>query len=665
VAGPFERLVNGVSRTSISSDSKNYLTPYVASSSAGVPNTGNGNFELGSTTGWSLGTIGTLTNGIPTGSPTFGSGASGNLSISVVSSGQISGLYSLSYASSAATTQGNMLASAAFAIDTEDQAKVMTWKFYYSVPIGASTANFSGTSSNSFGVAIYDVTNSVWLSSTSNFGMTQSSGVGYATGTCQTGSTTASIRFVVYNVNATSGAITLYFDDFSFGPQTAPFGPSITDWQAYTPTLVGFGTPVNNRAHWRRVGDSLEVIGRFQAGTTTATTATISLPNSYNIDTTKIDTLAQALCYGQFYRATTAVTATPGTTVGPWIVTDSYTTATNVMYLASNTEISANGFELTTGSALLSTGDYGEFSFKVPIAGWSSNLQMSSDTDTRVVAMQVAQTTPTATVTSTASLVKFTSTPSQDTHGGYSTSTGMYTVPVTGYYQVNIALSLTATFSAGQNAGAYINVNGTSVLSGFEWAGGAQAGISPNISATVYCTAGTTIAPYVSCSGGTPVIGSAITCYFQVQRLSGPSIIAATESVNGKYVNSSSAITTSFGTVIYSTKVYDTHNAYNASTGTLTVPVSGKYQFYATLLIQASSGVHTPGMQITQNGTATAQRYGQFDTPVNVGSDTLVSDLVACSAGDVILVQAIDTATGGSISSGTLRNTFWWTRVGN
>ena len=54
------------------------------------------NFENNATTGWSLGTTGTITSGLPTGTPTFGSGASGNLSISVVSSGQLSGSHPLS-----------------------------------------------------------------------------------------------------------------------------------------------------------------------------------------------------------------------------------------------------------------------------------------------------------------------------------------------------------------------------------------------------------------------------------------------------------------------------------------------------------------------------------------------------------------------------------------
>jgi len=177
------------------------------------------NFENNATTGWSLGTTGTITSGLPTGTPTFGSGASGNLSISVVSSGQLSGSYSLSYASSAATTQGNMLASQAYSVNPSDKSRVLTYKFNYNVVSGAGNGNFSGTTSNSFGVAVYDVTNSTWLTCSSPFTINQTSAIGQAVGTVQLGATTASIRFVVYNANATSGAITLYFDDFVLAPR--------------------------------------------------------------------------------------------------------------------------------------------------------------------------------------------------------------------------------------------------------------------------------------------------------------------------------------------------------------------------------------------------------------------------------------------------------------
>ena len=86
----------------------------------------NADIEQGSTTGYSLGTA-TLTNNFPSGVPTFGSGASGNLSLSTISSGQLAGTYSLGYLSSAATTVGNFVATNAFSVDLEGQAKVMAY----------------------------------------------------------------------------------------------------------------------------------------------------------------------------------------------------------------------------------------------------------------------------------------------------------------------------------------------------------------------------------------------------------------------------------------------------------------------------------------------------------------------------------------------------------
>ena len=281
---PAQQLSTAVSKGVIagSSGSKNYLTTYNG-------NTGNGNFEFGNTTGWSLGTVGTLTNGLPTGTPTFGSGSSGNLSLSATTTQAIAGTYSASYASSAATTAGNMMASSAFTIDKEDQAKVMTVKYYYSVISGASNDNFSGTSSNSFAWAAYDVTNSTWLSSAGNFCMTQNSGVGYCTGTFQTGATTASIRFVFYNTNATSGATTLVLDDFFVGPQTAPFGPTMTDLNLNLAfTVNGAGTITNNNIASARRSNMLLVQGSFTAGTSSGTTASIQLPAGLSIDYTAI-----------------------------------------------------------------------------------------------------------------------------------------------------------------------------------------------------------------------------------------------------------------------------------------------------------------------------------------------------------------------------------------
>lgn len=55
----------------------------------------------------------------------------------------------------------------------------------------------------------------------------------------------------------------------------------IGPWTTYTPTFTGFGTVSTQSFRWRQVGGSIEIEGRFLAGTTTATEAQITLPNSY------------------------------------------------------------------------------------------------------------------------------------------------------------------------------------------------------------------------------------------------------------------------------------------------------------------------------------------------------------------------------------------------
>lgn len=55
------------------------------------------------------------------------------------------------------------------------------------------------------------------------------------------------------------------------------FQSIITDWVAYTPTFTGLGTVSNVQIWSRRVGDTLHIRGRFQAGTVTATEAQMTL----------------------------------------------------------------------------------------------------------------------------------------------------------------------------------------------------------------------------------------------------------------------------------------------------------------------------------------------------------------------------------------------------
>jgi hypothetical protein len=101
--------------------------------------------------------------------------------------------------------------------------------------------------------------------------------------------------------------------------------------------------------------------------------------------------------------------------------------------------------------------DTAEIEFVVPITGWASTVVMSNDTDTRVVAAMY--TTATGTPSGSASVTKY-STKVFDTHNAYSTSTGLYTAPVSGYYDISAQFRINGTFSANQYIEAAVYVNG-------------------------------------------------------------------------------------------------------------------------------------------------------------------------------------------------------------
>jgi len=653
-------LVGGTGSGSGSGSGKNYLSSVITSQSTS-PNTGNGNFELGSTTGWSLGTTGTLTNGLPTGSPTFGSGASGNLSISAVSSGQLAGSYSLSYASSAATTQGNMLASDAFYIDTEDQAKVLTWKFYYKAQTNPTNANWSGTSSNSFGVAVYDVTNSAWLPTTAAFGMTQNSGVGYATGTFQTATTTTQLRFVVYNVNATSGAITVYFDDFSVGPQTAPFGPVITDATSYSPTYsAGFGTVTNSQAWWARHGDKMRLWGSFTAGTVAGSVATISIPSGYTVDTNKVPSTANANSVSGWWinNNTTANTQKQGDIVVAG-------NGTVLQLSVAEYVTSLNAFNNQNGTTVGATGNAFSFWAEIPITGWSSNVQMSSDTDTRVVAAKISSSTGGSYTSGNTTIVPY-NTINFDTHGGMSTSNHNYTVPVSGYYRVTgSALIDGVTYTTANVTAISAFVNGSLVVRLCTMPNAAtNINLIPQGSALLQLNAGDVVdIRYSSTVTGSPTFDTgAQFVYFEMERVSGPSVIAATESVNMRYHASTTTVTGTAGAVTFSTKDYDTHNAYSGST--YTVPVSGKYQVNSAIEVLGTFATgNNIVISIYKNGSVYSESILEF--PSSTGSTNMVSDIVQCNAGDTLQIFISSNSTSPSITSAAGRVYFSLARVGN
>jgi hypothetical protein len=611
----------------------------------------NSNFESNATTNWSLFNT-TLTSLIPTG--TITAGAASITTFAATATSPLAGTYSLSVASSGAIAAGAGFISAAFTIDQEDQSKILTFKHYYKTVSG--TMNFSGTSANTWAIYFYDTANSAWVQPAGVYGMTQGSGVGYVTGTFQTASNATSYQMAIVCINATGGAVSMTFDDFTVGPQTAPIGVASTDWVAYTPTFTGFGTPTGVAFYSKRVGDTLLINGSFTAGTTTATEARITLGfNGSNANVTSGD----ASKIGNSIAAAGDVLYNSNAALAGYA-----TIQPSVGYLTFGLQgASNNALTKANGSTFLATGGTVSVNAQVPIFGWSSNVQMSQDTDTRVVAARAylaSGGTPTI-GTYTKLLLNAIST---DSHGSFSTVNSNYVVPVSGVYRVVVNTGWGTNPTAGGQIQLQIYKNGSSDSQLYRSDNCSVATIAG--AAEINCVAGDTldIRYFFNVSAGSPVFGTGSGYTFvSFSRLSGPSVIAATESVNGRYFSCASTISGSFSTMTYSSKDFDSHAAYSA--GTLTIPVSGKYLFNTAIIVAGTYAINNAlNLAIFKNGSEVSEEITIAGGSMTTVS-SLYSDIIQCNAGDLITVRASSGATTPTVSASSVRNFFSWSRVGN
>ena len=154
----------------------------------------------------------------------------------------------------------------------------------------------------------------------------------------------------------------------SFGSATLPI---ISNWISYTPTVSSFGTVSAVDFKYRRVGDTIEVVGTFTSGTPTATTAAVSLPTGLSIDTNKV-LGSKRTQIGTAIRASGSTTSIPSTSFGPYpIIEETGSSASNV-YFSQQTNTSANTFIIANANAITTSGDDLSVTFKVPISGWSA-----------------------------------------------------------------------------------------------------------------------------------------------------------------------------------------------------------------------------------------------------------------------------------------------------
>ena len=617
----------------------------------------NGSFENGAITGWSLFQT-TITSNLPTGTI---DAYAGSATLSVDDTYVLSGNYSLSLQRTLGSIPaGQGFISNAFTIDTEDLAQVLAIRFSYQAFFFSSSVNWSGVlGSQSFMVYVYDVTNSAWIQPAGFLGMNQGTNAGQFQATFQTGVTSGNqYRIAVLTSVSTGSNIYLNFDNFFVGPQTAPQGAVVTDWVAYTPTVAGYGTGSGTAVgYYRRIGDSAEIAVQTTkdgSGGSGTTAVSFTLPAGLTADTAKMT--------GSSNLGTAALEAATYTVQGP-------------VFISSNTLVSRqDGTADNISGADLTSGAVFRVHAMVPISGWSSNVEFSNTTDTRVVAAKYGGSTTAINSTSQTTIVC--GTQQVDTHAAYNATTGVFTVPVSGVYKVSAAFNADLGGAPGGTAIAYVLSaarNGTviSVLSQYSITVNIAQNCGMSGSTLISCVAGDTLvvsgaknnAGLATLTGS----GSTSTVWVAFERISGPSVIAATETVACQYNNTAGTVLSDNSTIPFATRVFDSHGSF-ATSGVFTAPVSGIYN--VTCNIRTNAFTPSAGtiysIILYVGGSAT-------NWMASITANAAVSQVVTLAGSSLIrLTAGQQIEVRSAISSGTLAlnttpgvNTMNIHRVGN
>lgn len=593
--------------------------------------------------------------------PVNGTGGSPNSTWTRTTSSPLRGAGSFLFTKSSGASRQGEGASFDFTIDDADKYNVLAVNFDYEVASGTYV-------DGDLTVYLYDVTNSVVIQpagySISNVGVESRH---QATFQC-TGST--SYRLIFHVAVATDSANTIKIDNVSVGPQVKSYGPFISDWASYTTTCGLTGGTTSFTGKWRRVGDTLETqITAVFATVFTGGTATFSLPSGLSIDTDKFGATPSAGSEG--LNMGTAEFHDVGTDVFKGYV--QYNDTTTVKVVAINDDQGTGGAYLgtagvsTTVPMTWANNDRMILRFSVPITGWSSSQLLSSDADTRIVAAKYKYTSGAPEHTSNGAFQDLPSTllsSSQgDTHAAYNTTTNVFTVPVPGWYEITGLIGLTANATGVRAAklvktavdvGNTAEVVGSASIVGF---------LSPNF--IVNCVAGDTLKIQVYQNSGGNLTYAAVGAqnYLQFKRLSGPSQISASESVNARYYASSTTISSTLATIVWTTKDFDSHNA--MSSGVFTCPVAGKYQVNVGLSINGTYAINAEDrMEIQKNGTAISAQQQFAQAAVGAQGHTF-GDVISCLAGDTLRIQVLTNSTTPTIRASNIWNYISITRIGN
>lgn len=548
--------------------------------------------------------------------PVDGTGGTASITFTRTTTTPLSGAASFLFTKDAANRQGQG-ASFDFTIDAANKAKVLKIELDYLVNSGTFVAGSRTTDSDVI-VYLYDVTNARLIEpSTIKLFSNSTTIADKFSAYFQTSADSTSYRLILHVASTSASAYELKIDNVSVSPSQYVYGTPITDWQSYTPTGT-WTTNTTYQGKYRRVGDSIEgLVTVTLAGAPNAAALQFTIPSGLTVDTAKFNSTLNYIPVGTGQGLDTSAGS-----LG-FSFQSVYLNTTSIRALYQSAVTGSQGEVTQTSPITWASGDNLQFNYKVPISGWSSSVQMSDSADTRVVSF-LGQTAGSLAITANTTLITFTAI--KDSHGVWDGDE--YVVPVAGDYQIASNVNPSAGVTI------YVQVNGATP-SGFA----AQANLYTALTGAV--GTGSILLPNLKAGDRISLKGDAsvtlqVSRALSISRISGPSAIAATETIAASYwLSAVTAVTANVTDILFNSREFDTHGAWNTSTGRFTAPATGLYKVAVAYNVQGASNV-----RIYKNGSL-YKLLGGADANNATGNSTLIQLI----SGDFITVRSSTSIT--------------------
>lgn len=565
-------------------------------------------------------------------------GSTSTVTCGTTTTAPLSGSKSLLITKSATNGQGEGC-SLAFSIDeaAASGVKMQRIDFDYSVVSGTFAAGTTGPTATDSDliVYIYDVANSQVIepSHFRLYGFNGSLGSAYF----QPNKGSKSYRLILHVATTSTTAWSLKLDSFRVEPSAMSSGTPISDWTSYVAgSAVNSGTVTNATyiGFYRRVGGDVEVQWRadFSGAGGTWTNFRPALVPGLNIDPNRI---VQELSF-------------PIRKLGPsnaWVGSFIITTSVGTLTRWDSANTGSNKIDFTnsidSSNSSVVSGDRFVSSFKYPVAGWASALPMSEAIASSRVSFYAYKNggnqNGSSGVNTFSGILK-------DSLTGFNSTTGTYTIQTEGDYWFSIGYE----WAAAQAVGMGIFKNGA--LWG-NYGSSASSAYGENSVLITDCKAG----DIISFRSSTASVLNLISFSAMGFRTGGASSVLMSDPVNARYYKSTPTnSTSSFATVVYDTREYDTHLAMDTTTGLYRVPAPGLYRATAKALGPTTSTNDTLNLQIKKNGgfNQSDDRFFKPATLTDRVSGTTQASFRAVT-GDLIEVQIATTPSLTMLGSST------------